>query len=166
MDKKGLNIAVIGGMGSGKSTYIKNRLQTLPGKRFIYDPNEEYQEPNQYRGRMIIKDFTRIVNERSRNAVNIFEEATAFFRHGATDANLIDLMTRKRHYRVINFFVFHNINAIPVYVFSYLDYIVLFKTNDRGDLIEKKYSENPQIIKAAEIVKTLPKYKYVTLKLR
>lgn len=165
--KIGLNIAVIGGMGSGKTFEIKKRIKQLGGSAFIYDPNEEYIDEvrNLYRGKMRVKDFAETVNEKSFNSINVFEEATAFIRHGAPDENIIDLLTRKRHKRVINFFVFHSLNAMPAYIYSYLNVMILFKTADRSDLVFNKYKENKPVLVAFEKVKTAPKYKPQILKI-
>jgi hypothetical protein len=164
--KIGLNIAVVGGMGSGKTFFIKQQLTKLGGAAYIYDPNEEYTEfKNLYHGTMRVKDFSRIVNERSKKSVNIFEEATAFVTHNAKDENVIDLLTRKRHKRVINIFVFHSVNSLPAYIFSFLNVLVLFPTNDREDLVVKKYESNPNILKAYYRAQNAPKYQPTTLKL-
>lgn len=167
MDKRGLNIVIVGGMGEGKSTYIKQLIAQMPAKKFIYDPNEEYEEfRNFYPGLMRVKDFGQYVNAKSRNSVNVFEEATAFLRHGAPDENIIELMTRKRHYRVINLFVFHALGAVPTYIFSYINYLVLFKTTDREDIIKNRYKENPAVLEAFYKAKTNPKYKPATQKMQ
>lgn len=160
MDKKGLNLVIVGGMGEGKSTYIKTMLARQNCKKYIYDPNEEYQEfKNFYPGLMRVKDFGAYVNAKSRFAINVFEEATAFLRHGAPSEDVIELMTRKRHYRVINIFVFHSMGAVPTYIFSYINYLILFKTTDREDIIKSRYKENPQVLEAFYKAKKNPKYK-------
>lgn len=153
--KIGLNIAVIGGPGAGKSTWIKNYIRGK--KAFIYDPNQEYEydeggEPtgivNAYRGPQSPGAFAKGVNKQSRNSVNVFEEATAFLRHGNADEDNLNILTRKRHYRVVNLYVFHALGVLPAWIFPYLDYIVLFNTRDRRDLIEKRYSNQYEVIEA------------------
>jgi len=153
MKKIGLNIAVIGGPGAGKSTWIK--AFSKGKKAFIFDPNQEYEYNeagertgivNYYRGPIEPKTFAKYINERSQQAVNIFEEATAFITHSNPTPDNLNILTRKRHRRVVNLYVFHQLNALPAWVFPYLDYIVLFNTKDRRDLIEKKYSLNPEIL--------------------
>lgn len=166
--KIGLNIAVIGGPGAGKTTYIKDKLnQIKDGENWIYDPNEEYLEyDNQYLGLMHTKEFARITNKLAKYSKVIFEEATAFLRHGTSDANIIEMLTRKRHKRNIHVFVFHSFGSLPVWVLPYLDYLVLFETRDRTDLIEKKYSENPELLAAYLKQKRKGRFEYTTIKLK
>lgn len=165
MDKRGVNIAVIGGMGEGKSYFVKSQVQKLGGKAFIYDPNEEYLNfKNLYPGVPRISDFAEYVYQHSRGAVNVFEEATAFLGSGAQNRKVTDLLTRKRHFRVVNFLVFHSINTVPVNIFMYLNYLVLFKTNDRPTIIESKYKHNPEILAAFMKAKRAPKYRPVMIK--
>ncbi len=167
--RKGLNIAIFGGMGSGKTTYIKNTVLQLGKKCFIYDPNEEpayIDVINHYPGRMNGPEFTAFVNQKSRNAINIFEEATPIFRHATNDPNLLEILTRKRHYRQINVIVFHAVNALPTNIFYYLDFGVVFKTTDRRDLLEKKYAGFPQLIEAVDRVKLKPDYQPEIIKFK
>lgn len=165
MDKRGLNIAVVGGMGQGKSYWVKEWLKKMGGRAYIYDPNEEYLEfINLYQGAARIPDFAEEVYQKSRGAINVFEEATAFLGSGAQNRKVTDLMTRKRHFRVVNIFVFHSINTIPVNIFMYLNYLVVFKTNDRPTIIESKYKHNPELLQAFTRAKAAPKFRPVIVK--
>lgn len=144
---KGFCILCVGGTGSGKSYFIKNRmLPEFSGEFMIFDINKEYLNfPNTYKKFIGHEDFMKIAKERTNTNI-IFEEATAFFRNrGGGGAEALSLMVRKRHQNNNLVFVFHSLRAIPVEIFDFVNYIILFDTNDREDLVKSKYKEQPQI---------------------
>lgn len=168
----GVSIIVVGGTGQGKTTFVCNLLKRFEGKRlYILDPNEEgaYRPfKNLYGGEMEGEAFTRFAanDERAQGCVNVFEEATPIFMHGNRNKNLVKLLTRKRHKRQVNIFVFHAVNSIPTEMFFYLDYAVLFKTNDRADLLAKKYENFPKITEAVKDLRGAANYSKRIINLR
>lgn len=167
MDKIGLNVVVIGAPGEGKTYFIRQLLRRMRAPRqYIFDPNEEYTERNDYPGPMTPESFGNFCNQNSRLAVNVFEEATFFLTHGSRQREIVELITRKRHKRIVNIFVFHSINTLPAWVLPMIDNIILFKTRDRADLIRTKYESNPELYEAFNQVQSLGKYQYKDINLR
>lgn len=151
---------ICGQTGSGKTFYIENELlpEIILKKYdiFIFDVNNEYQIKNKY-SFVGMDDFLEKV-ENIKNSCIVFEEATAFFNNrGAAGQTLINLIVRKRHQNNILVFVFHSLRQIPVYVFDFCNYLILFRTNDREDIVRNKFKFNDDIIRAYSFVKNMCK---------
>ena len=159
--KHPFNIAVIGAMGQGKTTFIKNLLSNYDPKNIIvFDPNSEYKEFSNnifYDKEKFLKKVKKV-----KNKIVVFEEATAFF-YGKND-DFINLLIRMRHLNVASIFVFHSIRSLPVFIFDFLNYMFIFKTNDRPSLILSKY-KGVFTEKDLEKIQNLPKYKALTITL-
>ena len=158
---------VVGGTGEGKSEFIKKNL--IPKFRefpkFIFDPNNEYtQFDNQVLEFPRIDEFISIA-QKATNSLILFEEATAFFNNRIVGQNMIELLVRKRHANNFYIIVFHSLRSIPVQLFEFTNYLILYKTNDRADMVMSKYKDNPEIIEAFQKIQKLPKYSNVSLTL-
>ena len=128
-------------------------------KFYAFDINREYvnsfgESENLYSKFVSIDDFLKTV----KNAVNsciIFEEATAFFSNkGINSKILMDLQVRKRHTNNVIVFVFHSLRQIPVEIFDFCNYLILFNTNDRADIVISKFKHNPDILETFYKVKS------------
>lgn len=158
---------VVGATGEGKSEFVKKTL--LPRfKNFdkcLFDVNNEYTAfENQIKGFPKIDEFISIAQKRT-NTLFLFEEATAFFNNRIVAQNMIEILVRKRHANNFYIIVFHSLRSIPVQLFEFCNYLVLYKTNDRADMVLSKYKDNPEIIEAFEKVQKTPKYQNVTIEL-
>lgn len=158
---------IVGGTGEGKSEFIKKQL--LPKFRefpkYIFDPNAEYEVfENQVLEFPRIDEFISIA-QKATNSLVLFEEATAFFNNRIVSQNMIELLVRKRHANNFYIIVFHSLRSIPVQLFEFSNYLILYKTNDRTDMVLSKYKDNPEIIEAFHKVQKMEKYKNVTLEL-
>jgi hypothetical protein len=151
------SILVIGMTGRGKSTYIHENIHAeIPNlKKHIYDPNAEwceggkFQVVNEYKGESDIENFKPFLfncNKNVKYSLIHVEEASIFIDNRSMLNRLRSLIIRKRHTKNIILLTFHALNEVPIDVFSICDTVVLFGTNDRLDLIEKKYSKNPEFI--------------------
>lgn len=148
-DKKGIAIAIVGMTGTGKSTEVINILNKTAYPKFIYDVNGEYASKN-IPGAITNLKFPEFLKEATtkKRHVIVFEEATIFFQHGKSSEEVMDLLIRKRHKELVLIFVFHSLRTIPVFITDYLDCILIKKTNDRGDIVKKKFANNPEIYEA------------------
>jgi ABC-type multidrug transport system ATPase subunit len=129
---------IVGGTGSGKTTFTKKALAKVhPNARFIYDVNNEYKEFFDYP----LKDFDEFIYIAStlKNAFIVFEEATIFLNNKSSNKILIDILVRKRHTNNTIFLVFHSLRSIPRYVFDLSNILVLHKTNDNENFVEKRF---------------------------
>lgn len=149
------NFIVVADQDRGKSFFIKNellpRFQDGKRKNFIYDINREYGKfKNEVRGLPTKDDFLRMVPDNNNSNCNVvFEEATAFFsRAGVGESKVNQHIFRRFHTGNLNIFVFHGLNFIPSDILHAIDFFVIFKTTDRLDQVEKKFSNYPKIINA------------------
>lgn len=137
----GKAILVIGGTGSGKTTWIKKNIvsQVDATRLLVNDVNAEYteyglaeinpEEPEQ---------FARLVSV-STEIVAVFEEATIFYSTRGNDQLMRKILVGKRHRNNVIVLVFHSIRAIPHYIFDLINYVVLFRTADDEQLVADRY---------------------------
>lgn len=170
----GLNIGVVGGMGSGKTHFIKDQL--LRAKKiplYAYDPNEEYTQhkgqglqPNRAADCVTFKQFLDKASK-AKFAINVFEEVTPHLNRGSVNEQVLILMTRKRHLRLVNYFVWHTIRDVPLSYFDKLDYLLLFHTNDRlDDSLLKRFEYKPEIVRGLKTQRKKPKYSYTKINMK
>lgn len=136
------NIAIVGMMGSGKTTMAKK----IVGRRaaLVFDVNNEYTGTNFTRHTE--GNFSAFLDEvlATRGKFVIFEESTAFVR-GNMAAKFFQIMVNKRHTQNNYIFLFHNICSIPKNVLPLLNFVIIHKTADIYKEVEKKY---PRLLKA------------------
>lgn len=148
-------ILLVGMTGQGKSYFVKK--YTYKRACLIFDVQNEYNDlPTDNRlsrSRTIdvnVKRFFSIVKNK-RNTVCVFEEATIFF-EGKTGEELRTSIVGKRHSGNVFLFCFHSISAIPPRILQLTDYVVLFKTNDEGHQVKRKY---PSLYKTFLILQSM-----------
>lgn len=128
--------AIVGARGTGKTTFVKERLKNVNKNRImIYDVNAEYTEFYPYP----FEDFQKFM-QRTKDATNsilVYEEATIFFNNRGKDATMTNILVRSRHTKNVIFLNFHSLRSLPKYILDLINYIVLFKTNDTPSLVEK-----------------------------
>lgn len=139
----GQSIIVVGTNGTGKSTYIRERLEKVnKSNLLVYDVNAEYSD-------IYDKPFVKMDEFfEQATAVNhsviVFEEATIFFSNRSTEKELRELLVRRRHTKNLIFLVFHSIRSVPRDVMDMSNYLVLKYTNDSPKFISRKF-ENEDI---------------------
>jgi len=156
--KTPFSICVVGSTGVGKTTFVKSIIRDVHSSNIIkYDPFAEYSKGYNIE----IDNFLQLDYK---NKLILVEEATSVLSF-YNRIDIIKMLTRRRHNNVSSIFVFHSIRTIPVYIFDFLDGIVFFRTNDRKDIIEKKYKDiiTPELL---DKITSLPNYKYIYLHLR
>jgi GTPase SAR1 family protein len=168
MIKHPFNIILVGQMGVGKTHFCKTILQNYPKNNvFVYDRNPQREYEPYSNNLMITRDeIIAATKKRYSNSIYVYEEATGLLRNrGGLDISLIDNLTTLRHLNTSNIFIFHSIRSIPVEIFDFIDKAVIFKTNDRPELVRQKYkglfSEN-----AIKTIRNLKKFEYLTFKFR
>jgi hypothetical protein len=150
-------IIIVGNTGRGKTTAaVKALKKGIIEKRkiFVFDPNNDYKE-------FYKKEFTDEFEfcESVKNVYNsfiLFEEATIFFSNKGSNKILTSLLVRKRHQNNTVVLLFHSLRSIPVYIFELSNYLILYKTADRENLIEKKFDAFPEIIQTFKKLKSIP----------
>ena len=156
--KTPFSICVVGSTGVGKTTFVKSIIKDIHSTNIIkYDPFNEYEKGYNIE----IDNFLQLDYK---NKLILVEEATSVLSF-YNRIDIIKMLTRRRHNNVSSIFVFHSIRTIPVYIFDFLDGIVFFRTNDRRDIVEKKYKDISDE-NLLDKITTLPHYKYIYLHLR
>lgn len=130
---------VIGGTGSGKTTFVKKSYQKF--NPIVYDVNNEYTE---FKNAVFCDIDIFIDNiEKTTGRVIIIEESTIHFSTtGGRPAQLLSLLVRKRHMKNSYILVFHSLRSVPVVLFDFADFVTIKKTKDRESaLIKLKNTE-------------------------
>lgn len=136
-------IIVVGGTGSGKTTFAKNEiLKKHKGSKLIYDVNKEYTEFNTEYMQMDVFLQKALA---AKNKLILFEEATIFFDTKGGSREMRELLVRKRHTNNMFVFNFHSLGQVPLYILNFVDYLILFKTTDQWSVVERKYKNNELI---------------------
>ena len=155
-------IGIIGKKRAGKTTITANFIKQLNRPRnFIYDVNNEYERKlnikNDYTGKIDIESFLAVLDPDKPNAVKnaciVFEEATSYFSSKGRENILIKIISRSRHYNNAVILIFHSLGGFPPYIYPFIDYVVLFKTNDFYNTLDNKFRKNEQFIKKYNEVK-------------
>ena len=123
-------IVVIGGTHRGKSYFIKNRIRN--NDNIIYDVKGEYKEKNfkVWRDVSDREAFFEYVINNIKNHCVVLEEATFYLgkRHYSSQAERI-LVNKWKSKNVI-FIVYHSLAKMPTDLYTFIDYLVLFRTAD------------------------------------
>jgi DNA helicase HerA-like ATPase len=148
---------VVATTGRGKTTFVKDLLRVFKNKGsklIIYDPNREYFGEFHNNTQFLDEDiFLKQITERYPNGLHkitnttiVFEEATIFFPNTKKSKGIRDLLVSKRHTKNNIIFVFHSLRTVPVEIIELVNFIVLFKTDDREDIINNRFKFNPEIL--------------------
>lgn len=155
----GKSILFVGGTGTGKSTLVKERLKNVhKGCLHIYDINNEY-------GKFIdvpLPSFVKFSTQATKlnDAIIVYEEATIFLSNKGSDAQVREILVRKRHTNNTIFFIFHSLRSVPKWVFDLSNYVVLLKTNDSIDIVEKRFDHEVLTNAFIEVKKESEKNKH------
>ena len=163
----GIASIVVGQRGSGKTTFSKKCLDQRPKNMpvIIYDINNEYQSyyPEPFEDFDIF--LTKITQDHVRHYYILVEEATIFFSTRSEEKEMINVLVRARHTGNIVQLNFHSFLSIPKNIYTLLDYVTIFKTQDTEQMVSEKFN-NPKIIEAFREVNSSPdKHFYKTVKI-
>lgn len=138
-------------MGGGKTYFTKDFIKKTGKKNLVYDCNGEYENTPRT---TCLYDFSEFMEraEKITDANLVFEDATGEL-SGKAEKNIKRLIVAKRHKRNNLIFLFHSIEDTPPFLFRMSNYIVLFKT---GDLLESVERKAPILKKSFEKIKNLP----------
>ena len=152
-------ILLIGMTGQGKSTYLRKLIKVSGRTPFIYDVNNEHGQGGK------LPDFTEFLNRATKlqNSIICFEEATIFFSSKSSDKSMRELLIRKRHTNNLIVLLFHSIRTVPIDIFDFVNYYVLFKTNDREAYLRTKYKDS-QLLDDFVRLKDKPNHSYIVRK--
>jgi hypothetical protein len=129
-------ITIIGYTGQGKTLTTKALIKGK--KALIFDVNNEYEGYGYCDKKMDKEKFLNVALQ-VKNTCIVFEDATGFF-SGKGEDNLRRLLVNKRHTNNTYIFLFHSIQDTPPIFFRMSNTLVLCKTMDKENDIEKKAS--------------------------
>jgi DNA helicase HerA-like ATPase len=137
--------AIIGKQGSGKSTSVFNLLDKLEGlPMYIFDMNQEYTRyQNKFKGGDDFDKFLESVKEVEKSVI-VFEEATVFITKAKKIETVRRLLVGKRHKKNMIIFIFHNIRSISNEILSLIDFVVLHKTKDNREYVNRLFEHTPE----------------------
>lgn len=123
-------------MGGGKTYFTKDFIKRTKKNNIVYDVNAEYTDVP---GARLFYDFGDFMAgaEKATDSNIIFEDATGEL-GGKAEKNIKRLIVAKRHRRNNLLFLFHSIQDVPPFLFRMSNFIVLFKTGDLIEAVEKK----------------------------
>lgn len=159
---EGIASICVGRRGSGKTTVTKALLDQTKLPIVVYDINQEYKD--YYNERFVDFDvfLDKIVDLRRHYIV--IEEATIFFQKASHERIMTNLLVRARHTGNIIQLNFHSWFTVPKNIYTLLNYVIIFKTNDNEKNLER--FESPTLIKTFHEVNNSPdEYKNITIDL-
>lgn len=133
----GLAYICVGRRRTGKTTLSKQLLsqreEGIPC--MVYDINNEYKEeyPQPF---LDFEQFLEKIKEVKGHYI-LIEEATIFFNGQQVAKDMTNVLVRARHTQNIIQLNFHSFASVPRDIYSLLDYVVVFKTNDSEKLLER-----------------------------
>ncbi len=148
----------VGMRGMGKSFNVKKLLSKHDKKScLIFDPNNEY---GGYYSHPPITNFIMFADAANKveNAVIVVEEATVFLNNRGFNLDFLELITRARHTNNTIILVFHSFKKVPKYLFDICNYVVILKTGDKVDYLDKEF-DNPGLTAAFLKIKNAPTLK-------
>lgn len=133
----GLAFICVGRRKTGKTTLSKSLLAAR-GKNvpcIVYDINNEYKDfyPEPF------EDFNVFLAKivQLKGYYILIEEATIFFHTTSSSQEMKNLLVRARHTGNIIQLNFHSFSSVPREIYSLLDYVNVFKTNDSEKMLER-----------------------------
>jgi hypothetical protein len=142
-------ICLIGKKRTGKTRFAAELIKKIDLQDvYIFDINNEYSSTgivNKYPGVLDHEKFLSYVYDK-KNAVIVFEEAAAYFSNRENGKKLKDLMQRSRHTNNVIIIIFHGIADLPQHIYTRLDYMGLFKTQDFETTLDSRFRKNEQFM--------------------
>lgn len=169
-------IGIVGEMGSGKTSYIKNFAKKLKTKNIVcyLRISDDWKDES-------VKTFTNFVEfikyaNTQTNTLFIIDEAFTCLpkklnikMNKPNDINnlLADFLVNCRKLNNFIFIIYHSLSQIPTeWLIPYLNYLVRFKTNDLMQFQINRFKSFANIVDNLIRFKTIEKYKPIILKLR
>lgn len=153
-------ILIVGARGEGKSTMSKILSKDVHRARFhAYDVQREHElicpfclsDDNPLPD---VDDYLKHVLPMT-DSVIVMEESTVFFSSRGSNKKLRQFLVNARHANNLIMLNFHSIRSLPWYIYDLCDLVILFRTNDETDVVEKKH---PKLFQAFRILQESPQY--------
>lgn len=150
-------ILIAGARGTGKTWLLKDRLKLVnKSALLIHDPNGEYKDLFPY-PLLSFDEFTAKATM-VRGAVIAIEEATIYLNNRGSNSDVIDFLVKSRHRGNTIFLVYHSLRAIPRYIFELSDYVILKKTGDAENEVDRKFENQALTTAFREVITAKGKF--------
>lgn len=144
---------VVGGTGSGKTTWTKHTLLNQINKKrlFIWDVNNEYNDfPGAFKDVENYERFFDMIDKlkeiNTRVGILIEDAGHVISHNNKLMSRFAKHCIKKRHSKNCYILFFHSLRMVPLNLFVYTDYLIMFKTNDNEDLVSNKFAGYNNII--------------------
>lgn len=135
-------IIQIGRTKTGKTTETKKLLETILSKSeldlVVFDPNGEFVEETGKYDFPVWAKFEKETLEPAINSLIVIEEATISLDPKKRSGTMITKLVAKRHQNNTFILNFHSWRSVPAYIFDFVDYVVIRKTNDTLIKVKQK----------------------------
>lgn len=148
-------IVIAGGKGTGKSTILRKLIEQVPEQYLLlYDVNNEHKKTRYVKGdgKSYLPDIEDFLFQASlsENVVIACEEASIFFTSHNKSEDMLKILTQARHTGNGFVLIFHSLRAIPDYMISYINHLIILKTmGDSPEKIDKKFNDS-RVLQAYE----------------
>jgi hypothetical protein len=143
---------VCGERGSGKTSWMRQLVQKSKLPYYVYDFHGDWNVQL-----TSMEDFVAACNK-AKNCIFVYEDATSYISTGSVKQTFRRALARSRGQGVTILLVFHSLRLIPLDLFEMANYLVLFRTKDQFERIEKRFEDFPKIIDAARFLRDAPQY--------
>lgn len=169
----GLVVIVVGEMGMGKTTYIKeNFLNRTKKKKIVYAlVQKDFGKVDEFHNN--IKSFVSSVVLKH-DTINVVDEAKTAFGHKEPDVNrkdqhdrnLVVWLENSRKFNNAIIISFKMLRDIPLWLLGYCNYFVRFNTMDQIQFQVQRFKSFPNITDSLENNPVLEKYVCDEIKIR
>ena len=168
---------LVGAMGSGKTTYLKNNwLKPTKKEVLCYalikkDLGNYAYESNfkKYIDKAVLKKDTLFIIDEAKRALPKKEpDPTLFVINGKKkfDYDLITWFLNSRKCNNAIFIVFHSFRDIPLWLLMYTNYIIRFGTKDQIHVQKRRFIDSEPIIESFENYPTLNNFSFDEIKIQ
>ena len=144
-------IVICGGTGEGKTTYARELIKG--NKHYAVDYGNDFEGFDRFTDVHEMDKFLEKFEpkkEKIKESIVIIDEATICFNNHRYSDELNAILVRKRHSKNTYVLLFHSLRQIPQFIKDFIDYVVLFKTNDNYTIV-KNFPKSDEL--AAAILK-------------
>lgn len=146
---------IIGDYGTGKTTLLKKKFlsHTKRNKKIIAPVPEDF--PNM----KVETDFEAYMKDAVKltNTFFVVDEAVTCIPMKQPDASsndhnkrVLTWLVNARKFNNAIFFVYHDFNETPLWIFRKADFVLRFQTNDQLDIQKRRFITFPKIVRSFE----------------
>lgn len=145
---------LFGTTGTGKTTFIQEKLDKIPLPKKIFDLDGEFSKygAKQINDKDVPNEMAKFKNDVSRlkNHCIVFSEAGMFFAHGESatfDFTMRRILKSARRYGNFVFFDFHSLSEVPTKMLKFCNFLIMKKTSMETYAQIMKYKHYTELIK-------------------